>query len=44
MEGAGTANIDGRDGVGWVEVAWPTAYLDHIRSIPLYKNAAGKPQ
>ena len=36
MEGAGKALIDGRDGVGWMEVAWPTAYLDHIRSIPLY--------
>lgn len=44
MEGAGKATIDGRDGVGWMEVAWPTAYLDHIRSIPNYAQMAGLPQ
>lgn len=30
-EGAGRAVIDGKPGVGWLEVAWPTGYLDHIR-------------
>jgi hypothetical protein len=44
MEAAGTTLIDGREGNGWMEVAWPKAYLDHIRSIPLYRDAAGKPQ
>lgn len=44
MEGNGRAAIDGKQGVGWVEVAWPTAYLEHIRSIPLYAQEAGKDQ
>ena len=44
MEGAGRATIDGREGAGWMEVAWPTAYLDHIRSVPLYQQAAGRAQ
>lgn len=44
MEGAGRALIDGREGAGWMEVAWPTAYLDHIRAVPNYAAYAGKPQ
>jgi hypothetical protein len=44
MEGGGSATIDGRKGAGWMEVAWPKAYLDHIRTVPQYKQAAGKPQ
>ncbi|MEY2942256.1 MAG: hypothetical protein RLY97_270 [Pseudomonadota bacterium] len=43
-ESAGRAWVDGREGVGWMEVAWQTAYRDHVRSIPLYAQAAGKPQ
>jgi hypothetical protein len=31
-ESGGRAKIDGRDGVGWMECAWPTKYLDHIRA------------
>ena len=27
---AGVATIDGKTGVGWMECAWPKAYLDHI--------------
>ena len=44
MEGAGNAVIDGRAGAGWMEVAWPRAYLDHIGSVPIYKQAAGRAQ
>lgn len=44
MEGARRAPINGREGAGWVEVAWPVAYVNHIKSIPQYKQAAGKPQ
>lgn len=44
MEGAGRAQIDGREGAGWMEVAWPTSYLEHIRSVPLYSKAAGTAQ
>ena len=44
MEGGGSATIDGREDAGWMEVAWPKAYLDHIRTVPQYKQAAGKPQ
>jgi hypothetical protein len=29
-EGAGRATIDGKPGVGWMEVAWPQEYLEHI--------------
>jgi hypothetical protein len=29
-ESAGVSIIDGKTGVGWMECAWPTAYLDHI--------------
>lgn len=32
-EGAGPALIDGRAGTGWIECGWPTAYLEHIRTI-----------
>lgn len=31
-ESGATAKIDGHPGVGWMECAWPTAYLDHIRA------------
>lgn len=43
-EGAGRALIDKRKSAGWMEVAWPVAYLDRIKSVPQYKQAAGKPQ
>lgn len=29
-EGAARATFDGRPGIGWMEVAWPPAYLDHV--------------
>jgi hypothetical protein len=29
-ESGGRATIDGKQGVGWMEVGWPKAYLDHI--------------
>jgi hypothetical protein len=29
-ESGGRTVIDGRQGVGWMEVGWPKAYLDHI--------------
>ena len=29
-EGAGRAIIDGKSGVGWMEMAWPADYLEHI--------------
>lgn len=32
VEGAGRARIDGQQGVGWMEVAWPTDYLAHIKA------------
>lgn len=32
MEGAMSCEIDGKAGVGWTEVMWPTAYLDFLRS------------
>lgn len=31
-EGPGACAIDGRSGVGWLECAWPTTYLNHIRN------------
>lgn len=31
-ESGGIAQIDGKSGVGWMECAWPTAYLEHIRA------------
>lgn len=31
-ESGGIAKIDGKTGVGWMECAWPTAYLEHIRA------------
>lgn len=39
-EGAASAKFDGKEGLGWMEVAWPTAYLEHIRSNPLYRKDA----
>lgn len=35
-EGAAAITIDGHAGSGWVEMGWPRAYLDHIRSVGLY--------
>lgn len=32
MEGAMSCEIDGKPGVGWTEVMWPTAYLDFLRN------------
>lgn len=32
MESGARATIDGKAGVGWMECAWPTAYLEHIRA------------
>jgi hypothetical protein len=29
-ESGGRATIDGKQGVGWMEIAWPTAYLEHL--------------
>ncbi len=29
-EGAARATYDGKPGIGWMEVAWPPAYLDHV--------------
>jgi hypothetical protein len=29
-EGAARATIDGQPGVGWMEMCWPKAYLEHI--------------
>ena len=31
-ESGATVTIDGKPGVGWMECAWPTTYLDHIRA------------
>jgi hypothetical protein len=31
-ESGGRAKLDGRDGVAWMECAWPTSYLNHIRA------------
>ena len=30
MEHAGSASIDGRPGVSWIEMMWPDAYRQHI--------------
>lgn len=35
-EGAAKAWFDGREGVGWMEVAWPTEYRNHIIANDLY--------
>ena len=32
MEGAMRCEIDGKPGVGWTEVMWPTAYLEFLRN------------
>lgn len=29
-EGAARATFDGRRGIGWMEVAWPPSYLEHV--------------
>lgn len=31
-EGAARTTIDGKDGLGWMEVTWPMGYLEHIRA------------
>lgn len=31
-ESGGRTKIDGKPGVGWMECAWPTSYLEHIRA------------
>ncbi|MFM6830860.1 MAG: hypothetical protein ACKOVA_11095 [Novosphingobium sp.] len=31
-ESGATVTIDGTKGVGWMECAWPTSYLEHIRA------------
>ena len=40
-EAAARTTIDGTPGVGWLEVAMPTAYLEHIRANPAYLRYAG---
>lgn len=35
-EAAARITVDGRPGVGWLEHAWPTDYLAHIRANPAY--------
>ena len=42
-EAPARALIDGKPGVGWLEVAMPTAYLEHIRQFPAYLAYAGDP-
>lgn len=34
--GIATLEIDGKSGVGWLEVAFPTSYIDHIKAGGLY--------
>ncbi len=38
-EAAARIVIDGKPGVGWLEHAWPTDYLAHIRANSLYAKA-----
>ena len=40
-EAAARAVIDGKPGVGWLEVAMQTEYLEHIRANPAYVQYAG---
>jgi hypothetical protein len=35
-EGAATVSIDGIEGPCWLEMGWPSAYLEHVRSAGLY--------
>lgn len=39
-EAAARITIDGKPGVGWLEHAWPTDYLAHIRANPAYAAEA----
>lgn len=39
-EAAARVTIDGKPGVGWLEHAWPTDYLAHIRANPGYAPEA----
>lgn len=39
-EAPARARFDGVEGLGWMEVAWPTAYLEHVRANPLYRKQA----
>jgi hypothetical protein len=32
-ESGGRSTIDGKRGVGWMEVAWPAAYLEHLAKV-----------
>lgn len=32
-EGGSAVSFDGVDGAGWIEVAWPSYYLEHIRAL-----------
>lgn len=41
-EAAARITVDGKPGVGWLEHAWPTDYLAHIRANPGYVNEANK--
>jgi hypothetical protein len=38
LEGPGRARIDGKPGLGWMEMGWPTDYLAHIRAHAPYRN------
>lgn len=40
-EAAARITVDGKPGVGWLEHAWPTDYLAHIRANPAYAPGAG---
>jgi hypothetical protein len=39
-ESGGRATIDGKQGVGWMEVAWPAAYLEHLGKATYAKAAS----
>lgn len=41
-ESAARVVIDGKPGVGWLEHAWPSDYLAHIRANPSYAKAGKK--
>ena len=40
-EAAARITIDGKPGVGWLECAWPTDYLAHVRANPAYAPSRG---
>lgn len=41
-ESAARMTMDGKQGVGWLEHAWPSDYLAHIRANPLYAKPGRK--